>query len=58
MKEGFSAFPYTHGEVIEAIRAQAKEEMQADLRQRQAQFESFERQRLGSTNYELLYGDQ
>jgi hypothetical protein len=21
MKEGFSAFPYTHGEVIEAIRA-------------------------------------
>jgi hypothetical protein len=51
---GINDFPFTHGDLIEAIRVKAKEEMQSELRQMIAEKEAQERARLESTYPDLL----
>ena len=41
-------FPYTHGDTVEAARAQIREEMANDLKNRYALLESKEREKIGS----------
>ena len=49
-------FPYTHGDTVEAARAQIREEMAQDLKNRCAVLESKEREKIGTELYDQLHG--
>ena len=49
-------FPYTHGDSLEHAREQYRKEAHSDLKAKQISFENAERQKLGDTMYEKLYG--
>jgi hypothetical protein len=49
-------FPYTHGDSLEIAREKLRIEQHAALKTRAAEIESRERERMGDSMYEQVYG--